>query len=107
MCDRCGRQMNPNSTVFLLLPGPQVCKIQHLDIQAASISICERMGYSLQLSEFKHGTMIRCYFSNKSVYKISSWQNIPHLAASGIIMKWKQTGMTGTQPQSEGPRKIT
>ncbi|MEQ2219835.1 hypothetical protein XENOCAPTIV_025186 [Xenoophorus captivus] len=105
MCDRCGRQMNPNSTVFLSLPGPQVCEIQHLDIQAASISICERMSYSLQLSEFQHGTVIRCYLSYKSVYKIFSWQNIP--AASGIIMKWKQTGMTGTQPQSEGPCKIT
>ncbi|CAI9586513.1 unnamed protein product, partial [Staurois parvus] len=47
--------------VFQSPPLPQVYKIKHLGMQTASTNICERMGRSQELSEFKHGTMIGCH----------------------------------------------
>ncbi|CAI9536159.1 unnamed protein product [Staurois parvus] len=55
-----------------------VYKIKHLGMQTASTNICERMGHSQELSEFKHGTIIVCHLCN--------------------ITKWKQLGTTATQP---------
>ncbi|TMZ26484.1 helix-turn-helix domain-containing protein [Klebsiella pneumoniae] len=76
-------------------------------MQTASTNICERMGCSQELSEFKHGTVIGCHLCNKSIREISSLLNIPRSTVSGIITKWKQLGTTATQPQSGRPRKIT
>ncbi|CAI9610386.1 unnamed protein product [Staurois parvus] len=45
--------------VFQSPPWPQVYKIKHLGMQTASTNICERMGCSQELSEFKHGTRDR------------------------------------------------
>ncbi|CAI9613691.1 unnamed protein product [Staurois parvus] len=59
------------------------------------------MGCSLELSEFKHGTMIDFHLFNKSICEISLLLNIPQSTVSGIITKWKQLGTTATQPQSE------
>ncbi|CAI9614032.1 unnamed protein product, partial [Staurois parvus] len=56
---------------------PQVYKIKHLGIQTASTNICERMGHSQELSEFKHGTVIGCHLCNKSIREISLILNIP------------------------------
>ncbi|CAI9538398.1 unnamed protein product [Staurois parvus] len=76
-------------------------------MQTASTNICERMGRSQDLSEFKCGTVIGCYLHNKSIHEISFLLNIPRSTVSGIITKWKQLGTTVTQPQSGRPRKMT
>ena len=93
--------------MFQSLPWPQVYKIKHLGMQTASTNICERMGRSQELSEFKRGTVIGCHLCNKSIREISSLLNIPRSTVSGIITKWKQLGTTATQPQSGRPCKIT
>ncbi|CAI9587203.1 unnamed protein product, partial [Staurois parvus] len=77
---------------------PPVYKIKHLGIQTASTNICERMGHSQKLSEFKHGTMIGCHLCNKSIHEIFLLLNIPRSTVSGILTKWKQLGTTATQP---------
>ncbi|CAI9624372.1 unnamed protein product, partial [Staurois parvus] len=79
----------------------------HRCVQTASTNICERMGRSQELSEFKHGTMIGCHLCNKSICDISLLLNIPRSTVSGIITKWKQLGTTATQPRSGRPRKMT
>ncbi|CAI9536756.1 unnamed protein product, partial [Staurois parvus] len=76
-------------------------------MQTASTNICERMGRSQELSEFKHGTMIGCHLCNKSIREISLVLNIPLLTVSDIITKWKQLGTTATQPRSGRPLKMT
>ncbi|CAI9556074.1 unnamed protein product, partial [Staurois parvus] len=70
-------------------------------MQTASTNICERMGCSQELSEFKRGTVIGCHLCNKSIHDISLLLDIPWSAVSGIITKWKQLGTTATQPRSE------
>ncbi|CAI9570705.1 unnamed protein product [Staurois parvus] len=40
-------------------------------MQTASTNICERMGRSQELSEFKHCTMICCHLCNKSIHEMS------------------------------------
>ncbi|CAI9538828.1 unnamed protein product [Staurois parvus] len=46
-------------------------------MQTASTNICERMGRSQELSEFKRDTMIGCHLCNKSIREISLLLNIP------------------------------
>ncbi|CAI9556668.1 unnamed protein product [Staurois parvus] len=69
-------------------------------MQTASTNICERMGRSQELSEFRHGTVIGCHLCNKSIRDISLLLNIPRSTVSAIITKWKQLGTTATQPRS-------
>ncbi|CAI9566868.1 unnamed protein product [Staurois parvus] len=76
-------------------------------MQTASLYICERMGRSQELSEFKCGAMIGCHLCNKSIRDISFLINIPRSTVSGIITKWKQLGTTATQPPSGRPHKMT
>ncbi|CAI9539236.1 unnamed protein product [Staurois parvus] len=57
-------------------------------MQTASTNICERMGRSQELSEFKRGTVIGCHLCNKSIRDISVLLNIPRSTVSGIIIKW-------------------
>ncbi|CAI9557951.1 unnamed protein product, partial [Staurois parvus] len=76
-------------------------------MQTASTNIFERMGRSQLLSEFKRGPVIGCHLSNKSICDISLLLNIPGSTFSGIITKWKQLGITATQPRSGRPRKMT
>ncbi|CAI9545395.1 unnamed protein product, partial [Staurois parvus] len=78
---------------------PKVYKIKHLGMQTAPTNICERMGRSQDLSEFRSGTMIGCYQCNKSIREISFLLNIPWSTVSGIITKWKQLGTTATDHQ--------
>ncbi|CAI9566629.1 unnamed protein product [Staurois parvus] len=68
-------------------------------MQTASTNICKRMGHSLELSEFKCGTVIGCHLCNKSIREISLLLNIPRSTASGIITKWKQLGTTAQCPE--------
>ncbi|CAI9540350.1 unnamed protein product [Staurois parvus] len=68
-------------------------------MQTASTNICERMGHSQELSEFKHGSVIGCHLY-KSICEISLLLNIPRSIVSIIITKWKQLGTTATQPPS-------
>ncbi|CAI9578527.1 unnamed protein product [Staurois parvus] len=75
-------------------------------MQIASTNICERMGRSQELNEFKHGTMIGCHLCNKSIYEISLLLNITRSTISGIITKWKQLGTTATQSQSERGQRM-
>ncbi|CAI9606362.1 unnamed protein product [Staurois parvus] len=82
-------------------------KIKHLGMQTASTNICERMGRSQELSEFKRGTVKSCYLCNKSNHEISLLLNIPRSTVSAIITKWKQLGTTATQPQSGRQHKRT
>ncbi|CAI9563258.1 unnamed protein product [Staurois parvus] len=70
-------------------------------MQTASTNICERMGRSQELSEFKCGTVIGCHLCNKSIGDISLLINIPRSTVSGIITNWKQLGTKATQPGSE------
>ncbi|CAI9573462.1 unnamed protein product [Staurois parvus] len=81
-------------------------KIKHLGMQTASTNICERMGRSQELSEFKRGTVIGCHLCNKSIHEIFLLLNIPQSTVSGIITKWKQLGTTATQPRSGRPHKM-
>ncbi|CAI9535559.1 unnamed protein product [Staurois parvus] len=67
-------------------------------MQTASTNICERMGRSQELSEFKFGTVIGCHLYN---CEISLLLNIPQSTVSGIITKWKRLGTTATQPQMD------
>ncbi|CAI9562857.1 unnamed protein product, partial [Staurois parvus] len=76
-------------------------------MQTASTNICERMGRSQELSEFKCCTMIGYNLCNKSIHEISLLLNIPRSTVSSIITKWKKLGITGTQPQSSRPHKMT
>ncbi|CAI9610216.1 unnamed protein product [Staurois parvus] len=76
-------------------------------MQTASTNICERMGRSQELSEFKHGTVIGCHVCNKSICNISLLLNIPQSTVSGVITKWKQPGTTATQPQSGRTHNMT
>jgi len=92
--------------VFQSPPWPQVYKFKHLGMQTASTNICDRMGRSQELSEFQRGTVIGCHLCNKSRREISSLQNIPQSAVSGIITKWKRLRMTATRPQSGRPGKM-
>ncbi|CAI9566470.1 unnamed protein product [Staurois parvus] len=71
-------------------------------MQTASANICERMGCSQELSEFKRGT-ISCHLCNKSIPEISLLLNIPWSTVSGIITNWKQQGTTSMQPQGGRP----
>ncbi|CAI9572396.1 unnamed protein product [Staurois parvus] len=75
-------------------------------MQTASTNICERMGCSQELSEFKHGTVIGCHLCNKSICEIYLLLNIPQLTVSSFITKWKQLGTTATQPQSEQGQRM-
>ncbi|CAI9546336.1 unnamed protein product [Staurois parvus] len=75
-------------------------------MQAASTNICERMGHSQELSEFKRGTVIGCHLCNKSTCNISWLLNIQQSTVSGIITKWKQLVTTATQPQSEQGQRM-
>ncbi|CAI9543110.1 unnamed protein product [Staurois parvus] len=43
-------------------------------MQTASTNICERMGRSQELSEFKRGTVIGCHLCNISICDISFLQ---------------------------------
>ncbi|CAI9610607.1 unnamed protein product [Staurois parvus] len=70
-------------------------------MQTASTNICERMGRSQELSEFKHGNIIGCHLCNKSICEISLLLNIPWSTVSGIITKLKKLGTAATQPRSE------
>ncbi|CAI9606767.1 unnamed protein product [Staurois parvus] len=74
-------------------------------MQTASTNICERMGRSQELSEFKRGSVIGCHLCNKSICEISMLLNIPWLAVSVILTKWKQLGTTETQPKVVGQVK--
>ncbi|CAI9595809.1 unnamed protein product [Staurois parvus] len=76
-------------------------------MQTASTNICERMGRSQELSEFKRGPVIGCHLCNKSIRDISLLLNIPRSTVSGIVTKWKQLGTTATQPPSGRPRNMT
>ncbi|CAI9552192.1 unnamed protein product [Staurois parvus] len=76
-------------------------------MQTASTNICERMGHSQELSEFKYGTMIGCHLCNKSIHEMSLLLNIPWSIVSAVITKWKQLGTTVIQTRSGRPHKMT
>ncbi|CAI9559415.1 unnamed protein product, partial [Staurois parvus] len=76
-------------------------------MQTAFTNICERMGRSQKLSEFKHGTVIGCHLCNKYIHENSLLLNIPWPTVSAIITKWKQLGTTATQLNRGRPRKMT
>ncbi|CAI9609037.1 unnamed protein product, partial [Staurois parvus] len=75
-------------------------------MQTASTNICERIGCSQELSEFKRGTMIGCHLCNTSIHYIFLLLNIPKSTVSGIITILMQLGTTATQPQSGRPHKM-
>ncbi|CAI9572532.1 unnamed protein product [Staurois parvus] len=51
-------------------------------MQTASTNICERMGRSQELSEFKHCTVIGCHLCNKTIHEISLLLNMPRSTVS-------------------------
>ncbi|CAI9600031.1 unnamed protein product [Staurois parvus] len=61
-------------------------------MQTASTNICERMGCSQELNEFKRGTMIGCHLCNKSSREISLLLNIPQSTVQGYYSKVEATG---------------
>ncbi|CAI9587094.1 unnamed protein product [Staurois parvus] len=78
--------------MFQSPPWLRVYKIKHLSMQTASINICDRMGRSQDLSEFKRGTMTGYYLFNKSIRELSLLLNIPLSTVSGITSgsNWEQ-----------------
>ncbi|CAI9611775.1 unnamed protein product [Staurois parvus] len=70
-------------------------------MQTDYAKICERMGRSQELSEFKRSTVIGCHLCNKSIHEISLLLNIPQSTVGGIITKSKQLGTMATKPRSE------
>ncbi|CAI9538885.1 unnamed protein product [Staurois parvus] len=92
--------------VFQWPPWPLVYKIKHLGMQTASTNICERMGRSQELSEFKPGTVVGCHLCNKSICEIFSRKDISQSTVNGIITKWKQLGTTATQPPPLDSRAV-
>ncbi|CAI9556057.1 unnamed protein product [Staurois parvus] len=58
-------------------------------MQTASSNICERMGRSQELSEFKCGTVKGRHLCNKFIHEISLLLNISRSTVSGIITNWK------------------
>ncbi|CAI9577867.1 unnamed protein product [Staurois parvus] len=72
--------------------------MKHLGMQSASTNICERVSLSQELSEFKRGTVIGYVLCNKSIPEISLLLHILRSTVSSIITKWKQLGITATQP---------
>ncbi|CAI9580897.1 unnamed protein product [Staurois parvus] len=54
-------------------------------MQTVSTNICERMGHSQELSEFKCGIVIGCHLCNKSIHDIPLLLNIPQSTVIGII----------------------
>jgi len=87
--------------VFQSLPWPQIQAPRHADCFYKHLW---GMGPSQELSEFQRRTVIGCNQSNR---EISSLLNIALSTVCGIITKWKQLGMTATQPRSGRPRKLT
>ncbi|CAI9585706.1 unnamed protein product, partial [Staurois parvus] len=75
-------------------------------LQTSFTKICERIGRSQELSEFKCGPIIGCHLCNKSIWEISLLLNIPLSTVSGIITTWKQLGTTATQPESGRPLEM-
>ncbi|CAI9547051.1 unnamed protein product [Staurois parvus] len=61
-------------------------------MQIASTNICERMGCSEELSEFKRGTVIGYHLCNKSICEISLLLNILQSTVHGIVTKKEATG---------------
>ncbi|KAI2659461.1 Transposable element Tc1 transposase [Labeo rohita] len=88
-------------------PLHRVYKIKHLGMQTVFTNICERIGRSQELSEFRRGTVIGCHLCNKSSREISTLLNIPQSTVSCIIRTWKRLGTTTTQPRSGRPHKLT
>lgn len=74
-------------------------KIKHLATQYVLLKICERIGCSNELTEFKCDTVIRCQNCN-----ISSLLDIPPV--DGFIAKWKRLGTMATLTQSVSPFNI-
>ncbi|CAI9623436.1 unnamed protein product [Staurois parvus] len=70
-------------------------------MQTASTNICERMGHSQELNEFKRGTVIGCHLCNKSIREISLQLNIPLSTVCGNKTKWMQLGKTANHLKSE------
>ncbi|CAI9561204.1 unnamed protein product [Staurois parvus] len=70
-------------------------------MQTASTNICESMCHSVELSEFKHCTVIDCHLCNKSISEISLLLNIPLSTVSGIITKWKQLGTANSATKND------
>jgi transposase len=58
----------------------------------------------LELSDFQHGTVIRCHLS---VCQISALLELLRSTASAVIVKWKRLGATTAQLQSGRPHKLT
>ena len=65
------------------------------------------MGNTKELSDFKHGTVIGCHLSNKSVHQISALLELPRSTVNAVIVKWKRRGATTAHPQSGRPHKLT
>jgi hypothetical protein len=50
------------------------------------------MGRSGELSDFKHGLVIGCHISKKSVRDIATLLRLPRLAVGDVLVKWKHEG---------------
>ena len=71
-------------------------------MQSPSTNIGSGMGHTEELSDFQHGTIIKCHLSNKSVSQISALLELPWSTVSAVIVKCKRLGATTAQPQSDG-----
>ncbi|CAI9572419.1 unnamed protein product [Staurois parvus] len=67
-------------------------------MQTASTNICERMGRSQMLSEFKGSTVIGCHLCNRSIREIYLLLNIPQ-----SYCMWYYNKVEETQPRSGRP----
>lgn len=82
--------------VFCTEPLRQVCKMKQLDMQSAFTNVCERMGSSAEISQFKNNTVIGCHLGDRSVCVISTMLDTSRSTVSSRIEKWKCLRTTET-----------
>ena len=61
-------------------------------------NIGSRMALLKSSVTFKHGTVIGCHLSNKSLRQVSALLELPRSTVSAVIVKWKRLGATTAQP---------
>ena len=85
-------QNAPPNHWIQVFQSPQVYKSKHPGIQTASTNICERMGRSQRLTEFKCGTVIGCHLCNKSIREwrplsteVTTWYFNLHMLSGALF----------------------
>jgi transposase len=71
------------------------------------LSSTSSMGMSGELGDFKHGLVIGCHISKKSVRNIATLLKLPKSTAGDVMVKWKHEGTTTMKPRLGRPCLMT